>query len=235
MSMSVLDWVALAVFLLAWLGYDPLLGFLARRSGTLNADMLTVRNSWMEAMTNRELRLVDAQLMGHTISSASFFASTNLLLIAAVAGVLVGGDAALRNIAALGAEATSLKVMEAKLALILLCLARGLLDFVWALRQLNYTVALIGAAPEVHEDADRRAYSAAVGKVLNPALSSFNRGERGYYFALAAAAWMFGGLWLLLAVSMVTALLLWRQSASPSAQAVRAARRLLEQRGFVND
>jgi len=226
--MSVLDWIALAVFLLAWLGYDPLLGVLARRSGTLNADMLTVRSSWMAAMTNRQMRLVDAQLMGHTISSASFFASTNLLLIAAVASVLVGGDGALRNIAALGAEATTIKVMEAKLALILLCLARGLLDFIWALRQLNYTVALIGAAPEVYEETDRVSYGAAVGKVLNPALSSFNRGERGYYFSLAAAAWMFGGLWLLLAVSMVTVLLLWRQSVSPSAQAVRVARRLLE-------
>lgn len=228
MTMSILDWIALVVFLLAWLGYDPLLGLLARHSGTLNADMLTVRNSWMVAMTNRQMRLVDAQLMGHTISSASFFASTNLLLIAAVAGVLFGGDTALRNIAAIGTEVTSIKVMEAKLALVLVCLARGLLDFVWALRQLNYTVALIGAAPEVHEEADRTAYGAAVGKVLNPALSSFNRGERGYYFALAAAAWMFGGLWLFLAATMVTGLLLWRQSASPSARAVRAAKRLLD-------
>ncbi len=226
--MSVLDWVALVVFLVAWLGYDPLLGLMSRRSGTLNADMLTVRHSWMAAMTNRQMRLVDAQLMGHTISSASFFASTNLLLIAAVAGVLFGGDVALRNIAALGAEVTTIKVMEAKLALILLCLARGLLDFIWALRQLNYTVALIGAAPEVHEEADRASYGVAVGKVLNPALSSFNRGERGYYFALAAAVWMFGSAWVLLAVILVTSLLLWRQSASPSARAVRAARRLLE-------
>lgn len=226
--MVVLDWIALLVFFMAWLGYDPILGILAKRTGTLNADMLVVRDAWMTAMTNRQMRLVDAQLMGHTISSASFFASTNLLLIAAVAGVLFGGEAALRNITAIGAEVAPIQMMEAKLALVLLCLARGLLDFVWALRQLNYTVALIGAAPEVHEEADRASYGLAVGKVLNPALSSFNRGVRGYYFALAAAAWMFGSLWLFLAVTMVTGLLLWRQSASPAARAVRDARRLLQ-------
>ena len=226
--MVVLDWIALLVFFMAWLGYDPMLGALAKRSGTLNADMLIVRDAWMTAMTNRQMRLDDAQLMGHTISSASFFASTNLLLIAAVAGVLFGGEAALRNITAIGAEVAPIQMMEAKLALVLLCLARGLLDFVWALRQLNYTVALIGAAPEVHEEADRASYGIAVGKVLNPALSSFNRGVRGYYFALAAAAWMFGSLWLFLAVTMVTGLLLWRQSASPAARAVRDARRLLQ-------
>lgn len=225
--MQLLDCIALIVFFMAWLGYDPMLGAIAKRSGTLNADMLVVRDAWMTAMTNRQMRLVDAQLMGHTISSASFFASTNLLLIAAVAGVLFGGEAALRNIAAIGTEPAPILLMEAKLALVLLCLARGLMDFVWALRQLNYTVALIGAAPEVHEEADRSAYGLAVGRVLNPALSAFNRGVRGYYFALAAAAWMFGSVWLFLAVTLVTSLLLWRQSGSPAARAVREARRLL--------
>ena len=75
---------------------------------------------------------------------------------------------------------------------------------------------------------DRDAFGAVVGKVLNPALSSFNRGVRGYYFALAAAAWLFGSIWLLLSVVSVMALLLWRQSASPAALAVRSARRMLE-------
>ena len=34
-----------------------------------------------------------------------------------------------------------------KLSLIAITLARGLLAFIWAIRQLNYTVAVIGAAP----------------------------------------------------------------------------------------
>ena len=78
-----------------------------------------------------------------------------------------------------------------------------------------------------HEEADRVAYGRAVARVLNPALTSFNQGVRGYYFALAAAAWLFGPLWLALGVVSSFGLLLYRQEASPAARAIRNARRLL--------
>jgi len=226
--MTLLDWIALVLFFTAWLGYGPLLKLIARRSGSLNDDMLIVRDSWMTAMTHREMRLIDSQLMGHSINSASFFASTNLLLIAAVAGILFGGENALKGFAAVGAEAVPMKILEAKLALVLVCLARGFLDFIWSLRQMNYALALIGAAPEIHTETDRVAYGHAVAQVLNPALGGFSQGVRGYYFALAAAAWLFGPVWLALGVISAFGLLVWRQAGSPAARAVRAARRLLE-------
>ena len=225
--MTIPDGLALALFFLCWLGYGPLLAVLARRSGSLNDDMLMVRRAWMMVMTHREVRIVDSQLMGHTINSAGFFASTNLLLIAAVAGILFGGDQALQGVASIG-EAAPTRLLEAKLALVLLCLARGLLDFIWSIRQMNYTLALIGAAPELHTEADRVALGEAAANLLNPALSAFSQGVRGYYFALAAAAWLFGPLWLALGVAAVFCLLIWRQAGSPAARAVRTARRLLE-------
>ena len=226
--MTILDGLALALFFLCWLGYGPLLALLARRSGSLNDDMLTVRRAWMMVMTHREVRIVDSQLMGHTINSAGFFASTNLLLIAAVAGILFGGDQALQGVAAVGGESVPVRLLEIKLALVLLCLARGRLDVIWSNRQLNYTLAMIGAAPEVHTEADRIALGEAAANLLNPALSAFSQGVRGYYFALAAAAWLFGPLWLAIGVAAVFCLLIWRQAGSPAARAVRTARRLLE-------
>jgi uncharacterized membrane protein len=225
--MTIYDGLALALFFLCWLGYGPLLAVLARRSGSLNDDMLVVRRAWMMVMTHREVRIVDSQLMGHTINSGGFFASTNLLLIAAVGSVLFGGDQALQGIASIG-EAATTGLLEVKLALILACLARGLLDFIWSIRQLNYALALIGAAPEVHTEADRVALGEAAANLLNPALSAFSQGVRGYYFALAAAAWLFGPLWLGLGVVAVFCLLVWRQAGSPAERAVRTARRLLE-------
>ncbi len=64
--------------------------------------------------------------------------------------------------------------------------------------------------------------------MLNPALSAFSQGVRGYYFALAAATWLFGPLWLAIGVATVFTLLVWRQAGSPAARAIRDARRLLE-------
>lgn len=119
------------------------------------------------------------------------------------------------------------RILEAKLALVLICLARGFLDFIWALRQMNYTLALIGSAPEINKEIDRKAFGEAAAELLNPALSSFSQGVRGYYFALAAAAWLFGPLWLALGVASSFGLLIYRQEASPAARAIRNARRLL--------
>lgn len=226
------DWSALALFLACWLGYSPLLHLLAGRGRVLNDDMIHVRQAWMNQMATRELRLVDSQLMGHSINSASFFASANLLLIAAVAGVLFGGEAALRGVAAIGAdiagEPPPLQLLEAKLGLITLCLARGLMDFIWAIRQMNYTLALIGATPDGESAMDRSAYARTVGAVLNPAMLAFNSGVRAYYFALAATAWLFGPLWLALGVAAAFLLLLWRQRRSPAARAIHKARAMLE-------
>ena len=226
--MTVWDWLALALFILCWLGYGPLLALLARRSGTLNDDMTVIRRVWMTAMTHRDIRLVDSNLMGHTINSGGFFASTNLLLIAAVASVLFGGEQAMQGFASVGADNVPMKLLEAKLALVLVCLARGLLDFIWSIRQMNYALALIGAAPEVHTEADRAALGEAAANLLNPALSAFSQGVRGYYFALAAAAWLFGPAWLAMGVTAAFCLLVWRQAGSPAARAIRTARRLLE-------
>ena len=226
--MTLFDWLALALFILCWLGYGPLLAQLARRSGTLNDDMVIIRRVWMTAMTHREIRLVDSNLMGHTINSGGFFASTNLLLIAAVASVLFGGEQAIAGFASVGAEDVPIRLLEAKLALVLVCLARGLLDFIWSIRQMNYALALIGAAPEVHTAADRVALGEAAADLLTPALSAFSQGVRGYYFALAAAGWLFGPGWLALGVTAAFCLLVWRQAGSPAARAVRSARRLLD-------
>ena len=226
--MTWVDWAALALFFICWLGYAPILKFIGRHGGSLNDDMSHVRRVWMASMTHREIRLVDSQLMGHSINSASFFASSNLLLIAAVGGILFGGETALKSFASVGAEAVSTPLLEAKLALVLACLSRGLLDFIWSIRQMNYTLALIGAAPEINGEAAHAAFGEPAAQVLNPALAAFSQGVRGYYFALAAAAWLFGPSWLAVGVVSAFALLVWRQSGSPAARAIRTARRLLD-------
>lgn len=222
-GLSTIDLAALAVFLLAWLACEPMIRVIGRRRGALNADLDLMRAAWMRAMTRREIRMVDGQLLGHTINSATFFASANLILIAAVGGVLFGGEAALRNLPEVGVAAPT-RVLEVKFALISICLARGLLDFIWAIRQLNYTVALVGAAPDATADPDHlEAYAQTAAEVLNPAMHGFNRGVRVYYFALAAGAWLVHPALLALGALAAVGLLAWRQTLSPAALGVRHA------------
>lgn len=228
-AMSPLDLAALAVFLIAWLAYEPLLKAASRGRGVINSDMAVIRGGWMANMARHESRFMDGQLLGHALNSASFFASSNLILIAATATALFGGEHTFQSASSLLVLKTSSRLLfEGQLALVLLTLARGLLDFIWSIRQMNYCLAAIGAAPEADDPEGRKAYGEITARLLNPALSAFNAGVRGYYFALAAAAWMFGPLTFLAATLFAVGLLVWRQRGSKAARAIRELRAFLE-------
>ena len=71
-------------------------------------------------------------------------------------------------------------------------------------------------------------YGQATASILNPALSTFSSGVRGYYFALAAAGWLLGPLVFIGVTLSCMALLVWRQLGSPAAKGVRRVRDLLD-------
>lgn len=110
-------------------------------------------------------------------------------------------------------------------------LLRGLSDFIWAVRQINYCLAAIGASPSREEDRDITAWTTALTLVLNPALRSFSVGVRSYYFTVAAAFWFLGPVALMVATTCCVALLLWRQTWSDTAKGVSAIRKLLDSCG----
>ena len=86
------DLAAAAFYLAVWIAYAPLIAWIGRRH-SINADMAAVRARWMRHMAlRRDGRLLDGQLVGHVLNSSSFFASSNLILIAATAGALFGGE-----------------------------------------------------------------------------------------------------------------------------------------------
>jgi uncharacterized membrane protein len=226
--MHLYDFMALGVFAICWLAYEPILKRLSGGHGGINADMAMIRDAWVQQMLKRDIRLFDANLLGHLLNSASFFASSNLLVIAASIGVIFSGADWESSLASLPfAKPVAPWLVELKIGLVVIALARGLLDFVWAIRQLNYCVALFGAAPSAGE-ADVAAFREATRNVLNPALSAFNCGVRSYYFALAAAAWLVGPWAMIGAAVWAVALLAWRQTSSQAAHGVRLARDALD-------
>ena len=229
--MHPIDLAAVSLFALCWFLYAPVLRRLGRRGGFINSDMTVLRRRWMANMAARDNRFIDSQLLGHAINSASFFASSSLIVIAAAGGVLFGGDAAYRSMEQLAGVAPIPHWMfQVKLGVVVVVLARGFLDFIWALRQLNYCLAVIGAAPSPDVEAGlRAAYAEGAAQILNPALSAFNTGVRGYYFALAAAAWLAGPAPMAVVTVGAVLLLVSRQVASPSARGVRAVRMVLDQ------
>ena len=181
-----------------------------------------VRRAWMATMLGRDNRITDASLIGHTVHSATFFASTTMVALAALLGLLGGFDRTYATVQDLAFTAkTGRALMEGKLLLLLVVFAHTFLKLSWALRQLNYTLALIGAAPPKPGAALRERIAEELGALLSLAVRSFNAGIRGYYFALAALTWLVGPGAFMAATCGIVAMLLWRQFASGTAGAIR--------------
>ncbi len=85
--MGRLDLVALAWFLAAWFGYGQAIHAIPWPSN-ITARMVQVRRALMATMLGRENRITDASLIGHTVHSATFFASTTMAAMAAMAALL---------------------------------------------------------------------------------------------------------------------------------------------------
>ena len=101
---SALDLTAVGVFFAVWTAYQTLFDGRLRRPDAINAQMAALRRAWMHRLLRRENRIVDSTLVGHTIHSAAFFASTTMLVLAGLIGVLGSADrvyAAIANITVL--------------------------------------------------------------------------------------------------------------------------------------
>ncbi|CAH2604897.1 conserved membrane protein of unknown function [Rhodovastum atsumiense] len=211
------DFAALALFCLMWLGYEPAIGLAGVHS--INTGMRSVRVAWMASLLRRDNRITDSTLIGHVMHSTSFFASTSLIAIGALISALGGLDRVQPAVEALGfVPPVPRMLFTIKVALVLAVLVHGFFRLTWAIRQINYTIALVGAAPAASALGDQVSDLAeALGGMLTAALVTFNDGIRSYYFALAALAWLLGPLALALASLLLTAVMVWRQLGSPVA------------------
>ncbi|MGH6927151.1 MAG: DUF599 domain-containing protein [Dongiaceae bacterium] len=176
-----LDAAALAWFLVLWTGYNVAVDRILRRPVGLNQHMHLVRQGWMGALLRRDDRVIDAILMGHLIHSVSFFASTTMLLVAALVGILAAVNQAFVAVMSLTfTVTTSLPLFELKLVLLAGIFVYAFFKFTWALRQYNYACALIGSMP-THVTLERRSNLAEPSsRVLTLAVTNFNGGLRAY-------------------------------------------------------
>ena len=81
MPFSTPDLVALIWFVAAWTGYAILLEYIPHSRPGLNARMNGFREVWMRRMLDREMRMVDMQIMASLQNGTAFFASTSLLAV----------------------------------------------------------------------------------------------------------------------------------------------------------
>jgi uncharacterized membrane protein len=223
LSLTTPDLIAVSLFVVVWMGYGRAVRRFAPQA--INSGLSGLRVAWMRTMLRRDNRIVDSSLIGHVVHSASFFASTSLIVIGALLSLLSGVERLQPAIESLDfISQVPRTVFELKLVLPLLVLIDGFVKLTWSLRQLNYTIALVGAAPDRREvGASLEPLAAAIGVTMSAALSTFNAGIRAYYFAIAGVAWLIGPWAMMVTTVGLAVMLVWRQTASPAAVGFRRA------------
>lgn len=222
-GLTVLDLGALVFFLFAWLGYAPYLTWRGRRMQMVGAAMIDHRRTWMNELLGRDMKVADTAIVGHIMSTAGFFASTTVIVIGALMGVLVNltrGELA-TSTAWLAIPAPS--SLEIKVVLILVVAVYAFQSFTWAIRQANFAAVVMGAAPRADAmGVELRArLAASMGNIITGVAASYDSGMRAYYFALGALTWVVSPVLFFLATAGVVWLLLHRQTRSGTAIALR--------------
>ncbi|MEY8262836.1 MAG: DUF599 domain-containing protein [Bermanella sp.] len=220
MEQNVLDhsawnYVAMGFFLLAWVFYTLFAKIMAKRTHCLASVMCLHRVWWMERMMVRDNRVADAGLLANIERNVNFFASTTMIIIAAILTVLTG-DFELEYFAG----NLSKDYGQVKLILMVAIMIYAFFTFTWSLRQYGFASVLLGAAPLPSQEefnlSQRKEYAKSTAKVLDQAAHSFNYGLRAYYFSMAVIAWFVHPLLFLLATSLVVAVLYHREFMSKS-------------------
>ncbi len=210
-GLSYLDLLAVGVFVALFAGYTYLADHRFAEHGLMGA---TARHRirWMEQMLARENRIYDSTLVANIARSPTFFAQTSLLILGGLIAVLGAGDRVVGIVAEVP-FAQGQATWHVKIALEIVIFIYAFFKFTWSMRQFNYLMIVMGAAPPHGSQGamdDGRRVVARASRISDIATQHFNSGIRGYYFGLAALGWFVHPL-LLMAVSALVLLVLWRR------------------------
>ncbi len=222
---SPLDLAALALFAGAWIVYAILLEWTPHGQNGLNAKMDVYRDEWMQRMLERDMRMLDGQIMASLQNGTAFFASTSLLAIGGALTLLRSTDDLLTVVASLPFGVPSSRIeWEVKTMGLVVIFIYAFYKFAWCYRLYNYVAIMIGAMPPhtQKKSAHAKIHAARTGKLCESAGRHFNRGQRAFFFALGYLGW-FVSPWLLMATTAAVVMVMWqRQFTSDARRAMLA-------------
>ncbi|GJD98857.1 DUF599 domain-containing protein [Methylobacterium isbiliense] len=219
---SLLDFAAVAAFLVAWIAYSTAVERVRGRS-SLNRMMNRYRHAWTDQLAVRDNRVVDTTINASLQNGTAFFASTSLIALGSVLTLTRSADDVLTLFSTLpfGMQTTRV-TWEIKVAGLALIFVYAFFKFAWAYRLFNYGAILIGAVPPRGSDPEEILRASRRAAAMNVVAGGhFNRGQRAFFFALAYLGW-FVSAYVLFATTAAVMYVMWqRQFASDARRALQ--------------
>ncbi|WP_416884748.1 DUF599 domain-containing protein [Marinospirillum sp.] len=229
-AFSWLDWLAFGWYVLCWAWYYEYSRRNQRNRRCLAGVMHLYRYDWMTRLLERDARIADATIMTHLERNGAFFASSSLLILAALFGLLGSTDRAmgiLRELSFTGQQMTSIG-FEAKLLLLIALFIYAFFTFTWSMRQYNFCAILIGSAPLPSDPKTtagaKKMFAIQAANVIDLAANQFNYGLRAYYFGLALLGWFLDPLIFMGSTLLVVSILYRREFHSKTLKALASGK-----------
>lgn len=210
---TIIDAIAFSWFIFCWLGCSVLIFICKKRAGNIYGVMHKYRLQWMENSAYRKDRSVDSIALGNIMKSVSFFASTAILITAALIPLLGYGNKASIFIASLPNTVNNISpIWEIKTLLLIIIFTYAFFKYSWALRQYHYASVMI-LSTKYYTSPDKAAQSNINrnANILSNAAKHFSTGIRSYYYAIAVLSWYLTPYLFIASTSLVIIIVIRRE------------------------
>lgn len=212
-ALTTADVFALGIFIASWLALELVLGYSPLAKFSLSGLMAAQRRQWILVLADREMRMVDTQIMAGLQQGCAFFASTSMIGIGGCFALLGSTETALQIYRDLPLDEFSRTAWEIKSLGLALILAYSFFKFGWAYRLFNYCGVLLGAVPEPIVDNREQRITAALRLAHMNILAGrhFTAGMRGLFFSMGYLGWFISPEMLVFTTLAVALVLVRRQ------------------------
>ncbi len=226
--LTLLDWVALIWFVFCWIGYALFARNKAKLKPTIASTLTTVRGIWMHRVLSRDVRIADVTALGILQRNVTFFASTTMFILAGLLTVLGATDQVIELTASLPFMVENTRASwEFKILVLVFTFVYAFFKFSWSVRQYNFGIVLLGAAPEPDaSQEDKDLFMVNANQILSRANDSFAHGLRAYSFAMALLSWFVHPVLFMATAGWVVWVLHRREFRSYTLKALKSAGKL---------
>lgn len=171
--------------------------------------------------------MTGAFILSNIDRNVSFFASTALILLASLTGLLAKASQVQQLVNELPyVYAVELSQVYLRLLLLIGIFVYAYFTLTWSLRQSSFVAVMIGAGADSGEGS-AKAYAHLTAKLMDISAHSANHGLRAYYFSLAALTWFYHPMAFCLSTILILFVLFRREFNSKTTELLIQAKHYL--------
>ncbi|MDP2559604.1 DUF599 domain-containing protein [Psychrobium sp. 1_MG-2023] len=216
MDVNLISIAGFVWFIFCWFGYTTFARKQAKKRRCIASVLHRYRIAWMRRLLFREQLIADTALLASLERQVTFFASTTILILAALLTLLSTSERLFELISDIpGVYQASIFDIQVHLIVMIAIFIYAFFTFTWSMRQYGFCSVLMGAFPRANSEDDISAehenYIRHVAKIIDHAGHSYNYGLRSYYFAMSTLAWFIHPIAFIFATTMVVMVLYQRE------------------------